>query len=140
MHSVCPQIRLPAFNRLDASSCLAPFDKQLELFPASVPDSFPSPCVTSPFFFFFFFWRAGGGSWWRDSTAAVCRGPRLGASCVHLAPNVARGVLAHRWFVTSVTDTSGRSREKHPRVNDTFPACVFSLYEYFTLASTAKIY
>lgn len=40
MHSVCPQIRPTAFNRLDASSCLAPLDTQLKPSPANNSDSF----------------------------------------------------------------------------------------------------
>lgn len=46
MHSVCPQIRPTAFNRLDASSCLAPLDKQLKPFPANDSDSFPLPFLS----------------------------------------------------------------------------------------------
>lgn len=97
MHSVCPQIRPTAFNRLEASSCLAPLDTQLELSPARNPN----------FFLFFLFRvrlfvykngemgsvgvRQRGRERGYDSICAVCCPPCLGASCVHLTPNVAWG-------------------------------------------------
>lgn len=98
MHSVCPQIRPTAFNRLDASSCLAPLDKQLKPSPASDSDSFPLPFLS----FFGGGWDAcsekgvmcsvgarRGEKGGYDSICAVCGPPCVGASCVHLTPNVA---------------------------------------------------
>lgn len=101
MHSVCPQIRPTAFNRLDASSCLASLDKLLKPLPSHaimVPFALPFPFLS------FVGWGATskkrlmhgvgagiGGKRGYDSICAVCGPPRLGASCVHLTPNVAWG-------------------------------------------------
>lgn len=91
MHSVCPQIRPTAFNRLDASSCLALLDKLLK--------PLPSHAIMGPFTLPFTPKKglmrgvgAGiGGKRGYNSICAVCGPPRLGASCVHLTPNVAWG-------------------------------------------------
>lgn len=151
MHSVCPQIRLPAFNRLDASSCLAPFDKQLELFPASVSDSFPPPFAVSSFFLPFFGGRVvagkkkkqqkkSGGNGFREwceeglekggQDSFFC-GLRSAVFRCQLCASRTKSCLrslAHRWFVTSVTDTRGRSRDKHPRMNNKFHSMRIFLY------------